>query len=171
MASPPAFFQCGSAFPVYQTPLSERRGNTNDMTTADDHWPATLERVTNALDFELTKEQVGVKTTQPSFLMRAVPPADISGLPALVATAVHAALEIDRAISLPAPSGLDPKARSVRQDLVDALNKEAPGAAQRSPFVMGYKTVYRLELARVMWKAISDAPARRLQELARARGF
>lgn len=59
----------------------------------------------------------------------------------------------------------------MRQALVDALNKEPPGSGQRSPFVLGYKTAYRLELARVMWKAISDAPARRLQELARARAF
>lgn len=140
------------------------------MTTADDHWPATLQRVTNALDFELTKEQVGAKTTQPRYLMQAIAPTDVSSLPALVATAVHAALEIDRQIALPGAEGLDSKARSIRQDLVDALNKEAPGAAQRSPFVMGYKTVYRLELARVIWKAIADAPARRLQELARARG-
>ncbi len=141
------------------------------MTTADDHWPATLERVTNALDFELTNEQLGAKTTQPSFLMRAIAPSDISNLPALVATAVHAALEIDRLIALPGPGGFDPKARSVRQALVDALNKEPPGSGQRSPFVLGYKTAYRLELARVIWKAIADAPARRLQELARARGF
>ena len=35
--------------------------------------------------------------------------------------------------------------------------------------VTGYKTAYRLELARVIWKAIADAPVRRLEELARAR--
>lgn len=138
------------------------------MTTADDHWPATLERVTNALDFELTDERIGVKTTQPSFLMRAVTAADISALPALVAIAVEAALEVDRLIALPGPGGFDPRARSVRQSLADALNKQTPGG-HRSPFVAGYETAYRLELARVIWKAIADAPARRLQELARAR--
>lgn len=141
------------------------------MTTADDHWPATLERVTNALDFELTNEQIGAKTTQPSFLMRAIAPSDTSALPALVATAIHAGIEVDRLIALPGAESVDPKARGVRQALADALNKEPPGSGQRSPFVLGYKTAYRLELARVIWKAIADAPARRLQELARARGF
>ena len=52
--------------------------------------------------------------------------------------------------------------------LADALNTEAPGGA-RSPFVTGYKTAYRVELARVIWKAIADAPVRRLEDLARAR--
>lgn len=79
------------------------------MTTADDHWPATLERVTNALDFELTNQQIGAKTTQPSFLMRAIAPSDISALPALVATAVHASLEVDRLIALPGPAAMTPR--------------------------------------------------------------
>jgi len=81
-----------------------------------------------------------------------------------VATAVHAGLEIDRKIATPGPA-YDAQARNVRQALVDALNREIPGSG-RSPFVTGYATAYRIELARVLWTAIADAPRRRLQELA-----
>lgn len=133
------------------------------MTTADDHWPETLQRVVAAMDFELADEKVGTDTTKPSFLMRVVSSANLSALPALVATAIHAGLEIDRRIAAPGPA-LDVQARNVRQALVDALNREAGGP--RSPFVTGYTTAYRIELARVLWAAIADAPARRLQELA-----
>lgn len=134
------------------------------MTTADDHWPETLQRVVAAMEFELTDEKVGADTTKPSFLMRAVSSANLSALPALVATAVHAGLEIDRKIAAPGPA-FDAQARNVRQALADVLNKEAPGGV-RSPFVTGYTTAYRIELARVLWAAIADAPARRLHELA-----
>jgi len=120
------------------------------------------------LDFELTPEKIGANTTRPGFRMRAVAPSDLSALPALVATAVHAGIEVDRLISLPGPGAFDAPARKVRQALVDILNKEAPGGAP-SPFAMGYKTAYRVELARVIWKAIADAPVRRLEDLARAR--
>lgn len=143
-------------------------GEQYDMTTADDHWPETLSRVTAALDFELTDQKIGAETTKPSFAMRAIAPSDVSNLPALVATAVYAGLEVDRLIALPGPGAFDAQARTVRQALVDALNNETPGG-HRSPFVTGYKTAYRLELARVIWKAIADAPVRRLEELARAR--
>ncbi|MDR6625984.1 hypothetical protein [Caulobacter segnis] len=138
------------------------------MATADDHWPETLNRVAAILDFELTNEKLGANTTRPSFRMRAVAPSDLSALPVMVETAVRAGLEIDRLISLPGPGAFDVQARKVRQALVEALNKEPPGAA-RSPFVTGYKTAYRVELARVIWKAIADAPVRRLEDLARAR--
>ena len=67
-------------------------------------------------------------------------------------------------IAAPGPAH-DAQARSVRQALVDALNRETPGSG-RSPFVTGYATAYRVELARVLWAAIADAPRRRLQELA-----
>lgn len=138
------------------------------MATADDHWPETLNRVTAALDFELTNKKIGAATTRPSFAMRTFAPSDLSALPALVATAVHAGLEIDRLIAVPGPGAFDAQARTVRLALAEALNMETPGA-DRSPFVTGYKTAYRVELARVIWKAIADAPVRRLEELARAR--
>jgi len=136
------------------------------MTTADDHWPETLKRVVASLEFELTNDKIGVDTTRPSFLVRAFSTANLATLPALVATAVHAGLEVDRKIAEAGPA-FDAQARNVRQALVEALNREGLGGA-RSPFVTGYKTAYRIELARVLWGAISDAPARRLQELARA---
>lgn len=138
------------------------------MANADDHWPETLNRVAAILDFELTTEKIGANTTKPSFKMRAFAPSDLSGLPVMVETAVHAGLEVDRLISLPGPGAFDAQARKVRQALAEALNKEPPGAAG-SPFVTGYKTAYRVELARVLWKAIADAPVRRLEDLARAR--
>jgi len=138
------------------------------MATADDHWPETLNRVAAILDFELSTEKIGANTTKPGFKMRALAPTDLSALPALVATAVRAGLEVDRLVSLPGPGAYDAQARKVRQALAEALNKEPPGGG-RSPFVTGYKTAYRVELARVIWKAIADAPVRRLEELARAR--
>lgn len=138
------------------------------MANADDHWQETLNRVAAILDFELTGEKIGANTTKPSFRMRAFAPSDLSALPVMVETAVLAGLEVDRLISLPGPGAFDAQARKVRQALAEALNKEPPGAA-RSPFVTGYKTAYRVELARVIWKAIADAPVRRLEDLARAR--
>jgi hypothetical protein len=138
------------------------------MANADDHWPETLNRVAAILDFKLTDEKIGANTTKPSLKMCAFAPADLSTLPALVATAVQAGMEVDRLISLPGPGAFDAQARKVRQALAESMNNEAPGPA-RSPFVMGYKTAYRVELARVIWKAIADAPVRRLEDLARAR--
>ncbi len=136
------------------------------MTTADDHWPETLQRVVATMEFELTTEKVGAGTTRPSFLMRTTTTADLAALPALIATAVQAGLEVDRKIAAPGRA-YDAQARNVRQALEDALNREGQGGA-RSPFVTGYTTAYRIELARVLWAAIRDAPSRRLQELARA---
>jgi hypothetical protein len=138
------------------------------MANADDHWPETLKRVAAILDFELTNEKIGANTTRPSFRMRAIAPSDLSALPVMVETAVRAGIEVDRLISMPGPGAFDAQARKVRQALSEALNTEAPGAP-RSPFVTGYKTAYRVELARVIWKAIADAPVRRLEDLARAR--
>ncbi|USQ98135.1 hypothetical protein [Caulobacter sp. RL271] len=137
------------------------------MTTADDHWPETLQRVVAAMEFELTDEKIGADTTKPSFMMRVVTHADFAALPALVTTAIHAGFEIDRRIA-GAGRAYDAQARKVRQALAEALNREVV-AGGSSPFVTGYATAYRMELARVLWAAISDAPARRLQELARTR--
>lgn len=138
------------------------------MANISDHWPQTLKRVATLLDFELTTEKISANTTKPSFKMRAYAQSDLSSLPALVETAVHAGIEVDRLIALPGGAGLDVEARIVRQNLADALNSDPSGAAF-SPFVTGYKAAYRAELARVIWKAIADAPVRRLEDLARAR--
>lgn len=122
------------------------------MTTADDHWPATLERVTGALDFDIAAGGV-----------RAKPRGDISQLPALVNLAVHAAIELDRRVATSdANAPIDRKAILARKDLSRALTEGAPAM-----FVTGYATAYRLELARILWTGIADAPRRRLEEMAR----
>lgn len=123
------------------------------MTTADDHWPTTLERVTGALDFEAAPGGAGV---------RAKPRGDISQLPALVNLAVHAAIQLDKRVAAAdtAPP-VDRKAILARKDLSRAV---ADGLAPT--FVTGYATAYRLELARILWAGIADAPRRRLEELA-----
>ncbi|MGH1558259.1 hypothetical protein ACRAWD_11550 [Caulobacter segnis] len=64
--------------------------------------------------------------------------------------------------SPPRAEPTDAQARKVRQALVEAMNNEGAGRPL-SPFVTGYAAAYRIELARVIWTAISDAPARRLQ--------
>ena len=125
------------------------------MTTADDHWPTTLERVTGALDFD-----VG-----PGGSVRAKPRGDISQLPALVNLAVHAAIELDKRVGASDPNApVDRKAILARKDLRRALTD---GVAPM--FVTGYATAYRLELARILWAGIADAPRRRLEEMARPR--
>jgi hypothetical protein len=125
------------------------------MTTADDHWPATLERVTSALDFEIA-DGGGV---------RAKPRGDISQMPALVNLAVHAAIQLDKRVAASdAAKPVDRKAILARKDLSRAmLDGVAPS------FVTGYATAYRLELARILWVGIADAPRRRLEEMANPR--
>lgn len=125
------------------------------MTTADDHWPTTLERVAGALDFDLA----------PSGGVRAKPRGDISQLPALVNLAVHAAIELDKRVAASDTNApVDRRAVLARKDLSRALTD---GVA--SMFVTGYATAYRLELARILWTGIADAPRRRLEEMARPR--
>ena len=126
------------------------------MTTAEDHWPTTLERVTGALDFEVAPGGAGV---------RAKPRGDISQLPALVNLAVHAAIQLDKRVATSdADAPVDRKAILARKDLSRAL---LDGVA--TMFVTGYATAYRLELARILWTGIADAPRRRLEEMARPR--
>lgn len=123
--------------------------------TANDHWPTTLERVASALDFDLAAGG-GV---------RAKPRGDISQLPALVNLAVHAAIELDKRVAVSDTNApVDRKAVLARKDLSRAL---ADGVAPM--FVTGYATAYRLELARILWAGIADAPRRRLEEMARPR--
>jgi len=125
------------------------------MTTANDHWPTTLERVASALDFDLA----------PGGGVRAKPRGDISQLPALVNLAVHAAIELDKRVAVSDTNApVDRKAVLARKDLSRAL---ADGVAPM--FVTGYATAYRLELARILWAGIADAPRRRLEEMARPR--
>ena len=48
---------------------------------------------------------------------------------------------------------------------VRALSAATRDSAQ-GMFVPGYATAYRMELARILWTGIADAPRRRLEELA-----
>jgi len=122
------------------------------MTTADDHWPTTLERVVGALDFERA----------PDGATRAKPRGDISHLPALVNLAVHAAIELDKRVAASDTAApVDRKAVLARKDMARAVMD-----GQSSTFITGYATAYRLELARILWAGIADAPRRRLEEMA-----
>ena len=125
------------------------------MTTANDHWPTTLERVASALDFDLA----------PGGGMRAKPRGDISQLPALVNLAVHAAIALDRRVAASdTEAPVDRKAILARKDLSRAM---LDGLA--ATFITGYATAYRVELARILWAGIADAPRRRLEEMAHPR--
>lgn len=122
------------------------------MTTADDHWPATLERVVGTLEFERAPGGALAK-----------PRGDIGQLPALVNLAVYAAIELDKRVAASDPAApVDRKAILARKDLARAV---ADGLA--ASFVTGYATAYRLELARILWAGIAEAPRRRLEEMAR----
>jgi hypothetical protein len=133
------------------------------MTTADDHWPATLQRVVAALEFKVqqpsaVKPVMEIKVRQ-----------DIRALPALIQTAVRATIEIDHWIAaerLETP--VDREAILARKELARAMASEPPGSAQ-SPFTTGYDAAYRLRLEQLVWAAIADHPRRRLEELAAAR--
>lgn len=126
------------------------------MTTADDHWPATLERVTGTLDFGLAADGGTVQAK-----IRG----DISQMPALISLAVQAAIQIDKRVAAAdSAAPVDRKAILARKDLSRAVTD---GVA--AMFVTGYATAYRLELARILWVGIADAPRRRLEELARPR--
>ncbi|MBU4435382.1 MAG: hypothetical protein PSX79_16240 [bacterium] len=133
------------------------------MITADDHWPATLQRVVAALDFKVpdaraVKPIMEIKVRQ-----------DIQNLPALIQTAVRATIEIDHWIALERLEiPVDREAILARKDLARALANEPPGSRQ-SPFTSGYDAAYRLRLGQLVWVAIADHPRRRLEELASAR--
>ena len=132
-----------------------RGGEDFIMTTADDHWPTTLQRVTGALDFDLA----------PGGGVRAKPRGDISQMPALVNLAVHAAIQLDKRVAASdTDTPVDRKAILARKDLSRALTDGVSAM-----FVTGYATAYRLELARILWTGIADAPRRRLEEMARPR--
>ncbi|MCY1647304.1 hypothetical protein OVA11_09625 [Caulobacter sp. SL161] len=125
------------------------------MTTTDDHWPITLQRVAGALDFELAG------AGRDRLEMRAKSRGDTSRLPALVTLAMQAALEVDRRVAASEHEPpVDRKAILARKDLSRAMTEGA-----HSMLLTGYATAYRLELARILWAAIADAPRRRLEEL------
>lgn len=93
------------------------------------------------------------------------PRGDISQLPALVNLAVHAAIALDRRVAVSdANPPVDRKAILARKDLVRAMLDQRPAT-----FVTGYAAAYRVELARILWAGIADAPRRRLEEMANAR--
>jgi hypothetical protein len=129
------------------------------MTTMDDHWPTTLQRVVASLDFEI--EEGGRERVE----IRARVKTDSRQVPALVDLALQAALEVDRRVAASdAEPPIDRKAVLARKDLSRAMTDGA-----HSMFLTGYATAYRLELARILWAGIADAPRRRLEELARPR--
>lgn len=95
----------------------------------------------------------------------AKPRGDISQLPALVGLAVQAALQVDKRVAASdTETPVDRKAILARKDLSRAMTD-----GRAAMFITGYATAYRLELARILWVGIADAPRRRLEELARPR--
>lgn len=133
------------------------------MITADDHWPATLQRVIATLDFKVTDGKAVVP------VMAVEPRQDVRNLPALIQTAIQATLEIDHWVALERMEvPVDREAVLSRKSLARALAAEPPGSAQ-SPFTAGYDAAYRLRLEQLVWSAIADHPRRRLEELAAAR--
>jgi hypothetical protein len=133
------------------------------MITADAHWPATLQRVVATLDFKVTNLQAAVPLIEVEVRQ------DIHSLPALIQTAVLAAIEIDHWIAMERMEiPVDRESILARKNLARALAAEPPGSTQ-SPFTAGYEAAYRLRLEKLIWTAIADHPRRRLEELAATR--
>jgi hypothetical protein len=131
------------------------------MNEPDDQWSVTLQRGVASLDFQVSRDAMAGATVMTGAL------GDLRGARALVQAAALAAAEADRWVA--SGSGDVPIPRNLvltRRDLANAKAAEPPGSTT-SPFTAGYAAVYRMELARLLWSAISDAPARRLEELAR----
>ncbi|WP_421737964.1 hypothetical protein [Caulobacter sp.] len=126
------------------------------MITADDHWPATLQRVVAALQFRV-KDPKAVAPVM-AIEMRH----DVESLPALIQTAMRATIEIDDWVAKERiESPVNREAVITRKTLARALAADA-----QSPLTMGYETAYRVKLEGLMWEAIKDYPRRRLEELA-----
>lgn len=129
------------------------------MTTADDHWPTTLQRVVAALEFDIA----GAGGEKRDIKARAK--GDTSQLPAPVSLALQAALEVDRRVAASdTEPPVDRRTVLARKDLARAMTDGAHGM-----LLTGYAMAYRLELARILWAGIADAPRRRLEELVRTR--
>ena len=132
------------------------------MITADDHWPATLQRVVATLHFKVTDSKAIVPAMQIEVRQ------DIDALPALIQIAVKATIELDSWVAMERMEiPVDREAVLARKQLARALATQPPGA--QSPFTTGYEAAYRLRLEQLVWAAIADHPRRRLEELASAR--
>lgn len=133
------------------------------MTTADDHWPATLQRVVATLHFKVADPRAIVPAMQIEVRQ------DIHSLPTLIQTAVKATIELDSWIAVERMEvPVNREAVLARKQLARAIAADPPGADQ-SPFTAGYDAAYRLRLEQLMWAAIADHPRRRLEEMASAR--
>ncbi|MBO9545406.1 hypothetical protein [Caulobacter sp.] len=132
------------------------------MTThTRDQWKTVIERGVAALDFRIDSPPQAVKPT-----MVSQPAPQKRALPVLIFNAVAAAAVVDTWVAGGEGEVLiDRPAILARQKLVNAKAAEPPGSSQ-SPFSTGYAASYRLELARLLWLAIIDAPAERLETLA-----
>jgi hypothetical protein len=131
------------------------------MSNTNDHWKTVLERGAAALAFRITSPPNAVK---PTLLAEPAPQKRV--LPVLVYHAVAACALVDSWVA--AGEGevlIDRPAILTRQKLANAKAAEPPGSVQ-SPFSTGYAADYRLELARLTWLAIIDAPESRLETLA-----
>ena len=131
------------------------------MSDTNDHWKTILQRGANALAFRITSPFNAVKPT-----MVAEPAPQKRALPVMVFHAVAAIALVDGWVA--AEEGeilIDRPAILSRQKLLKAKAAEPPGSTQ-SPFSTGYATTYRLELSRLVWLAIIDDPASRLETLA-----
>lgn len=133
------------------------------MITADDHWPATLQRVVATLHFKVADPKAIVPAMQIEVRQ------DIHSLPTLIQTAVKATIELDSWIAVERMEvPVNREAVLARKQLARAIAADPPGSAQ-SPFTAGYDAAYRLRLEQLMWAAIADHPRRRLEEMASAR--
>lgn len=133
------------------------------MITADDHWPATLQRVVATLHFKVADPTAATPSMEIEVRQ------DIRALPALIQTAVKATIELDHWIAVGRlETPVNREAVMARKQLARALATEPPGSA-RSPFTTGYEAAYRLRLEQLVWAAIADHPRRRLEELASPR--
>jgi hypothetical protein len=131
------------------------------MSESNEHWKAVLQRGVNALDFRITSPPNAVTPT-----MLGEPAPQKRALPVMVYHAVAAAAVVDGWVSGGEGEVLiDRPAVLARQRLLKAKAAEPPGS-KTSPFSTGYATIYRLELARLLWLAIIDDPGQRLEALA-----
>jgi hypothetical protein len=130
------------------------------MSESNEHWKTVLQRGVNALDFRITSPPNATPT------MIGEPAPQKRALPIMVYHAVAAAAVVDGWVAGGEGQVLiDRPAILARQRLLSAKAAEPPGS-RPSPFSTGYATTYGLELARLLWLAIIDAPAERLEALA-----
>ena len=132
------------------------------MSETNDHWKTVLQRGVAALDFRINSPPNAMPT------MVGEPAPQKHALPVMVYHAVGAACVVDGWVA--AGEGevlIDRPAILARQRLLRAKAAEPPGSTP-SPFSTGYATAYNLELSRLVWLAIIDDPAQRLEKLAAA---